>query len=127
MNYFVFLFFVVLICIANVESDCKCKEWTRWYDDDDASGSGDYEKRFYNPDICDGNLPHSIKCATVDNEIDYFDYDFQSGTSHYCNVDDGFVCINDPNDPDTVECPDFKTKYCCDLSYVFILCLFSVK
>ena len=101
------LFFVHLLqlffYIYNVESDCQCKEWTGWYDGDDPSGSGDYEKRFYNPDICDGNLPDSIKCVTVDDEIDYYNYNFPSGIEKYCNVGDGFIAVSN-------QILDFKVK-----------------
>ncbi|XP_031178117.2 cartilage intermediate layer protein 2-like isoform X2 [Sander lucioperca] len=90
---------------------CFCKVcWTKWYNRDAPSGTGDWENlinlRTENPgQICDH--PLSIEAVTTDTLTPAI----STGQTFISNPTDGFVCRN--TDQKSGACRDYKVRFGC--------------
>ncbi|KAK6182591.1 hypothetical protein SNE40_010242 [Patella caerulea] len=88
----------------------ECKKWTRWYDRDNESGTGDWETladlRKDNPgQICE--KPSGIDAQLLDGR-----HYTAGGDKVTINPTTGLICLNRiQNDR---RCNDYKVRFCCD-------------
>ncbi|XP_028296104.1 cartilage intermediate layer protein 2-like [Gouania willdenowi] len=119
---------VGLICKNKDQKDKKCEDyrvrfrcsapycaavcWTKWFDRDNPSGTGDWELlkdlRNENPgQICE--KPHDMEVVTTDNPPIAAG---NTGQNFYLNKPDkGFVCRN--KDQKSLACRDYKVRFAC--------------
>ena len=84
--------------------------WTRWFDRDNPSGSGDWELRSLQPFSC-GKVT-AVECQTTSGANAY-----STGEVITCNSSSGFLCLNS-NQPDGSCDYDYRVRFYC-INYDF--------
>ncbi|KAM4712493.1 cartilage intermediate layer protein 1-like [Anableps anableps] len=96
-------------CPVNIQENVR---WTKWYNQDHPSGSGDWEylssliKENPEDNLC--SHPLYIEAVTVDGEVPAH----ETGQKfHFYNPDKGLVCRN--SDQKSGKCKDYKVRFGC--------------
>ena len=103
---------MVILCVSTAPAPPTCYgTWTRFFDRDDAGGSGDYETlnnlRSENPGkICSN--PSAVEARDVATNQPYQN----SGQVVTVSTTVGFRCVNGLQ-PNRTPCKDYKVRFCC--------------
>ncbi|XP_065835629.1 mucin-5AC-like [Oscarella lobularis] len=88
---------------------CPCC-WTRWFDIDDPSATGDWELLRDNPNVC--REPSEIRCRKKYTNLGAH----LIGEIHKCSLSYGFSCRNSEQpgyEPGRTMCSDYEVSYLC--------------
>ncbi len=85
----------------------SCGTWTQWLERDSPSGVGDFEDLVNFPNVCSGNSPVGIECATLDG-MDWS----QTGQVYECSPLVGGICVN-AEQPAGDQCLNYHVRFLC--------------
>lgn len=93
----------------------RCRaEWSKWYNEDGPSNTGDYELLANLEDPpCSSSVPADIECRATNP----WKVAWQTGEVIHCSLEEGFYCVNEeqPNWPACGNncCSDYTVRYLC--------------
>lgn len=106
-NWMIRAFVLVLLSLMVSPSMATPTWWSRWYDRDNPSGTGDWETRADHSNVCLGDIVLSIEGETLSGTPAN-----QTGETFYAyNEFNGLICRN--ADQSDGSCQDYRVRYLC--------------